>query len=61
MTTVVPCDGTHRDDPDSRLLLGDDGVFDAAPDHEAPPTPSEPSEEWVLLPMTKAEDEPASH
>lgn len=59
MTNVFTCIGSHRDDPDCLLLLGDDGAYYAYPEPEEPPIPVEPSPDWVTLPAAEGEEEPA--
>jgi hypothetical protein len=57
VTNIFTCIGSHRDDPDCLLLLGDDGAYYAYPEPEEPPIPVEPSPEWIALPPPAGEDE----
>jgi hypothetical protein len=58
MTNIFSFVGTHRDNPDYLLLLGDDGTFYAVDDPDAVPTPVEPNDDWVFVAPVEIDDIP---
>lgn len=56
MTNVFSFVGTHRDDPDYLLLLGDDGLFYACDVFDELPTVVDPDDDWVFVGGVEVEE-----
>jgi len=57
MATIFSVIGSHQDDPDRLILLGDDGIHYELELPFGTPTPVEPTDEWLIDPVVPPLDE----
>jgi hypothetical protein len=61
MATIFSVIGSHQEDPDRLILLGDDGQHYELELPDGVPTPVEPTEEWLFDPIIPDFEEIAAH